>query len=82
MARTEAEMKEILKDKLFVGKTVRIERWTTKSEKAGVYKYRESKKGEVVALYPHIFTVRIGRILENFRYSQVFEKGGERVILS
>ncbi len=81
MARTEEEMKEILKDKLWVGKAVKVERWAAQSEKSGSYKFRSSRKGVVVALYPHIFTVRIGNILENFRYSQCFEKNHERVKL-
>lgn len=80
-ALREEEMKEILADKLYVGKKVRYERWTTDARKEGNFE-REAKKGVVVGLYPHIFTVRFGNIMESFRYSQIFEKGGERVILS
>ena len=80
-ARTEAEMKEILKDRIWIGKSVKVERWATKNAASGGYIFRGSRKGVVVALYPHIFTVRFGNILECFRYTQFFVKDGERVKL-
>lgn len=80
-ARTETEMKELLKDRIWIGKSVKVERWATQSAKAGSYIFRGSRKGVVVALYPHIFTVRFGNILECFRYTQFFVKDGERVKL-
>lgn len=81
MGRTEEEMKEILADKLYVGKKVRVERWNSVDGK-NRGDTREVRRGEVVGLYPHIFTVRFGNFLESFRYSQVFTTGGERVVLS
>ena len=70
-------MKRELEDKLYPGKTVRIEYWSL--YKDGTYKFRTSKTGVVFALYPHIFMVRVGNFLESFRYSQCFERGYERV---
>lgn len=81
MARTEAEMKEILADKLYVGKKVRIERFTSLDERDRG-NTKETKRGRVEGLYPHIFTVRFGDRLEAFRYSQVFIREKGRVILS
>lgn len=73
-------MKQELEGKLYIGKTVKVERWATQS--AGYsYTFKGSRKGVVVALYPHIFTVRFGGYLESFRYSQCFEKNNERVRL-
>lgn len=80
-ALREEEMKAILKDKLFVGKKIRVEKWNSLDGK-NRGDTREIRKGEIVALYPHIFTVRFNNILESFRYSQIFTTGGERVILS
>lgn len=80
-ARTEEHMRWLLKDRLLPGKTVKVERWATQSAKAGGYIFRGSRKGVVVALYPHIFTVRFGNILESFRYTQFFVKDTERVKL-
>ena len=82
MGRTEEEMKAILADKLYVGKKIRFEKWTTTHNKSGEAYERESRRGTVEGLYKHIFTVRFGQRLEAFRYSQIFEKDGERVILS
>ena len=81
MARTEAEMKEILADKLYVGRKVRVEKYHSLDERdRGDTK--ETKRGRVEGLYPHIFTVRFGDRLEAFQYSQVFIKDRGRVILS
>ena len=80
-ARTEEQMKWLLKDRLLPGKTVKVEKWATKSAAFGCYIFRGSRKGVVVALYPHIFTVRFGNILECFRYTQFFVKDTERVKL-
>ena len=82
MALREEEMKKILADKLYVGKKVRVEKWTTEATKSREAYQRESRKGIVEGVYKHIFTVRFGDRLEAFRYCQIFEKGGERVILS
>ena len=82
MARTEEQMKWLLKDKLYIGKTVKVERWATRNAQSGAYKFIKSRKGEVIALYRYIFMVRFGNNRECFRYSQIFEKGVERVILS
>ena len=73
----EEEMKRDLEDKLYLGKTVRIEYWSM--NKDGTYKFKTSKIGVVFALYPHIFMVRVGNFLESFRYSQCFERSYERV---
>ena len=79
MALREEEMKVILKDRLYPGKAVKIENHAISKE--GKFVFRSSRKGVVEGLYPHIFTVRIGKFLESFRYSQCFEKGYERVKL-
>lgn len=62
---------------LKVGKTVTVERWS--QQKNGSYICRRKDRGEVVGMYPYIFTVKIGNRSESFRYSQLFEAGGERV---
>ncbi len=82
MARTEAEMKEILADKLYIGKKVRIERFNTPTGKSNVLGEPVTLRGRVEGLYPHIFTVRFGKRLEAFQYSQVFIRERGRVILS
>lgn len=79
MARTEDEMKEILKDRLYPGKAVKVENWAMLKD--GTFRYKSNRKGVIAGLYPHIFTVRFGDFLESFRYSQFFEKGNERVKL-
>ena len=80
MARTEAEMKEILKDRIWIGKSVKVERYN-RGKGLDDYNFAGSRKGKIVALYPHIFTVQFGNVLENFRYAQFFVKDGERVKL-
>lgn len=81
MARTEAEMKEILADKLYIGKKVRVERLNTIGKGNGAVE-AVTLRGRVEGLYPHVFTVRFGERLEAFQYSQVFIKERGRVILS
>lgn len=76
---TEEQMKDVLAGKLFPGKWVHIER--RRIGENGKLKRIEKKSGYVTALYPHIFTVKIGRYTEAFRYSQLFETGAERVKL-
>ena len=82
MARTEAEMKEILADKLYIGKKVRVERFNTPIGKGNGNVESVTMRGRVEGLYPHVFTVRFGERLEAFQYSQVFIKERGRVILS
>ena len=72
-------MKQELEGKLYIGKAVKVERYAIRKDYS--YEYRGTRKGIVVALYPHIFTVRFGGYLESFRYSQCFEKNNERVRL-
>lgn len=60
MARTEAEMKEILADKLYVGKKVRVERFNTPIGKGNGNVESVTMRGRVEGLYPHVFTVRFG----------------------
>ena len=43
MGRTEEEMKAILADKLYVGKKIRFEKWTTTHTKSGEAYERESR---------------------------------------
>lgn len=83
MGRTEAQMKEILKEKMWVGQKVRLEKWSLKESEDGGAKYREIRRGFVTGLYPHIFTVEFkGNLTEAFQYSEVFNTTRERVILS
>ena len=82
MARTEAEMKEILADKLYIGKKVRGERFNTPLGKGNGPVEAVTLRGRVEGLYPHVFTARFGERLEAFQYSQVFIKERGRVILS
>lgn len=79
MASTEEEIKEMLKGKLYPGQAVKVESWASRSMSS--YVYKGCRRGIVAALYPHIFTVRIGRYLESFRYSQCIEQNQERVTL-
>lgn len=79
MIFTEEDAKKALQDRLYPGKAVKIENHAITKE--GKFVFRSSRKGVVEWLYPHIFTVRIWKFLESFRYSQCFEKGYERVKL-
>lgn len=82
MARTEEEMKAILADKMWVGQKVRFEKWSLAQDENGGAKHREIRRGFVTGLYPHIFTVEFKGRTEAFRYSEVFQTVGERVVLS
>lgn len=75
----EEEIKAKLGGVLHIGKTVRIEYWAILKD--GTYIFRRHRNGEVTGLYPHIFTARVGKHLESFRYTQFYEKGSERVKL-
>ncbi len=79
MAKTEEEIKEMLEGKLYIGKTVKVERWTKQYD--ALWHFKGARKGVVEGLYPHIFTVRIGRYLESYRYSQCIEQNETRVKL-
>lgn len=80
MTATEERMKEVLKGRLLPGKKVKIE-WYVKRD-SGRAKCVQRKSGYVIALYPHIFTVKMENNIESFRYSQLFEKGAEIVRLA
>ena len=82
MAQTEEEMKAILADNMWVGKKGRFEKWSLAQDENGGAKHREIRRGFVTGLYPHIFTVEFKGRTEAFRYSEVFQTVGERVVLS
>lgn len=79
MLFTEKGVKDMMKNKLHPGMVVKIEYFS--KQKDGTFVCRRRQKGVVEGMYPHIFTVRIGKFLESFRYSQCFEQGHERVRL-
>lgn len=81
MILTEEKMKRALDGRLLPGKKVYIDSY----EITGTVKRKRKKTsrvGYVVALYPHIFTVRVGDCIESFRYCQLFETSYERVRLA
>jgi len=59
------------------GKRVRIERRAKTKE--GKRVTREKLSGEVIALYPYIFTVQIGRHITSFRYNELLGDEGTKV---
>ena len=78
---TEQEIKDALEGKLHPGMAVKIEKWSLNGGKKQwqQYTYKGCRKGVVEALHSHIFTVRVGRYLESYRYSQCIEQNETRV---
>lgn len=75
---TTEEVRDAVKDRLFIGKKVKvIRRVFAGNKKAAV----EKETGAVIGMYPYIFTVDFGRHKESFRYSQFYENGTEVVRL-
>lgn len=76
---SEQRMKQHLEGRLYPGKRVKVETYSILKD--GTYEIRTRKEGVVVALHPHIFTVKIDGFVTAFRYAQCFTQDDERVKL-
>lgn len=59
---------------LKIGTTIKIDIREKEEGRGGLYSNR-TVKGEVLALYPHIFLCQVGRIKTCFRYSELLGEG-------
>ena len=77
LERTEEMLRKMAEIKLRPGKKVKIEQWVWKGGTTIPSKEKQIRKGEVIALYPFHFTVKVNNHVECFRYNELF--GNEEV---
>lgn len=73
------ELRRLAEQKLKPGKTVKIEAEHIKLIEGQRMAVTKIQKGTVLALYPYIFTVSIGKRIVSFRYNQLNGEEEERV---
>lgn len=76
--RTAEMLRKMAEIKLRPGKKVKIETWVKAKDYTMIpSKEKQIRKGEVIALYPFHFTVKVNNYVECFRYNELL--GDEEV---
>ena len=77
--RTSKTLRKMAEIELRPGKKVKIEQWVWKGNTTIPSKEKQIRKGEVIALYPFHFTVKVNNHVECFRYNELFGNEEMRV---
>lgn len=77
--RTSKTLRKMAEIELRPGKKVKIEQWVWKGDTTIPSKEKQIRKGEVIALYPFHFTVKVNNHVECFRYNELFGNEEMRV---